>query len=133
MIYLIAAILGCLLVGAAANYTGNISFAVNSNMSGTKNISNTNTTSGNMTNSIGSNMSDTTAAQSDIREGMNSLKSNDTRSAIDHFNSAVDSLSNSSSSADVIRNLRQGIKALESGDQAGAIGSLEIANKGLGQ
>jgi len=133
MTYLIAATLGFLLVVATASYTGNMSFGVNSNMSSPNNASNTSTTSGNITSSVGSNMSGTSAAQSDIREGMNSLKSNDTQSAIDHFNSAVDSLSNSSSAVDVIRNLRQGIKALESGDQAGAMGSLEMANKELGQ
>mgnify|MGYP003576269227 CR=1 FL=1 len=120
MNYLILAILGCIFL--AANYTCDIVFA------GKYNMSSLNTSMTAVTWQILLVLiSDTLATQTDIREGMNSLKNNDTQSAIDHFNSAVN-LSNSSSTVDVISNLRQGIEALESGDR-GSLGWLEMATK----
>jgi len=130
MIYLMSAIVGSLLL-IAVNLTSQTSFASNSNMTSTNSTISTNTTSNTVPNSTSSNMSGISAAQTGIQEGMNSMKNKDSQSAIDHFNSAVDALGNTSSTVDVIRNLRQGIKALESGDQEGAMGSLQIADKEL--
>ena len=68
-----------------------------------------NTTAVNMIGTINSN--NWGSAQTDFRQGMTSFKNNDIKSAIDHFNSAVNSLTNSSSTAGVIR-MTQAINAV---------------------
>ena len=74
--------------------------------------------------------SEKAGAKADFEEGMKALKGQNVTAAISHFNTATDSLANTTEdSSSVIESIKQGVKLLESGAIGNATSVLGNASK----